>query len=65
MSTWHQDRAAQRNPTPLWHETKWTCVSDKPGQPRSLMRWDTYEQAKAYADRTGDYILKPAPGGAK
>ena len=44
MSTWHQDRAAH----PLWHASQWSVVTDPPGRSRSVMRYDTAEQADQY-----------------
>lgn len=58
MSTWHQDQ----RPVQLWHPTKWTVVSDPPNMLRTVMRFDTKEEAEGFLARTKDpntYILNP------
>jgi hypothetical protein len=60
VSTWHQ---AQGQIRPLWHVSKWTAVSDKPNSLQSIMTFETHAQAKAYAEKTGGYLLRPASGG--
>jgi hypothetical protein len=62
MSTWHQDRALAARARPLWHETLWTVVNDKPGQMMTLARFETREQADKYAKNTGGYVLPPSKG---
>lgn len=46
MATWHQ----QRNPVPLSHQTKWTLVSDPPGQCLTVMRFDRQKDANDCMD---------------
>ena len=59
MSTWHQDR---RNPAVLWHPTKFTVVTDAPGMPMTLGRFDTIDDAEKFAKQTKhSYILPPGP----
>lgn len=55
VGSWHQQVAPTHSP--LYHETKWTCVST--GDRISVMRFDSGEEAKAYADKTGDTLLPP------
>lgn len=56
MATWHQ----QRNPVPLWHTTKWTVVNDPPNGMTTVMRFDTHEEARAFAaSEAGSYVLAP------
>lgn len=61
MATWHQNRAR----TPLWHETKWTIVSDPPNGCTTVSRVDTKEEAEAYLARIKvrepySFILRPS-----
>ena len=67
MATWHQMKYAKRNPTPLWHETKWTVLTDPPGNQRSCMLWDTFAQAEEFLarlDAKGEsYSMILPPGG--
>jgi hypothetical protein len=58
MTTWHQDRAATRDRAPLWHKTKWTIVSNPPGQCMTVTRCNTREEA-LQAQGPGEYILPP------
>lgn len=56
MATWHQ----QRNPNPLWHETKWTVVEDPPDGLLAVSRWDTSAQANEHASKVKHaYVLAP------
>lgn len=61
MSTWHQDS----NPVPLWDKSRWTVVTDPPGKPMSVMRFESQEEAQRYIARLEErgefhsYILPP------
>ena len=58
MSTWHQ----RQNPTPLWHPTKWTAVSDPHEGTLTSTLFDTYEHAYDYvikADEVHTYLIPP------
>ena len=61
MATWHQQKA---RPT-YWHETKWTLLSDPPGECASVMRFDTEEEARktfnAWKERGEKHLLLLAP----
>lgn len=48
MSTWHQDQAAHRGASPLFHPTDWTVVTDPPNRTRTVMRVATKEEAEQY-----------------
>lgn len=57
MSTWHQ----QKNPTPLYHETKWTAVFDPPDRTLCISRFATAEEANAaVAGHAHSYVLPPS-----
>ena len=61
MSTWHQ----QQNPVRLWHETKWTVVTDPPGMPMVLERFENARDADASAAvLPHSYVLRPHAKGA-
>lgn len=57
MATWHQCK----NPVRLWHETKYTVVTDPPHGFTTLMRFHTHEEATAFLQKAGphSYILRP------
>lgn len=55
MATWHQ----QQRPGPLWHQTMWTLVDDKPGRPTSVERFESAEAAEAARLMRGGYVLPP------
>lgn len=62
MATWHQNR----RPVRLYHDTKWTIITDPPNGMRTLMLFDTKERAeeilalwKATSRGQHSYILKP------
>lgn len=58
MATWHQQQAFKRNGAPdLSHATLWTCASSTGHL--GVIRFATYAEAKAYCDKTGDYIIPP------
>ncbi|MDI1362571.1 hypothetical protein [Methylotenera sp.] len=57
MTTWHQQQAISRNKTVLYHPTKWTCYNS--AGHTGVMRFDTPEEAFAYAENTGDAVLAP------
>ncbi len=64
MATWHQQQAQRRNPTPLWHETKWTVVEDNGST--CISRFEASEEANGYLGNLksrckdkGAYILPP------
>jgi hypothetical protein len=62
MSTWHQ----QQRPSKLYHETKWSLVSDMPNNCTSITLFDTEQEARerlALWEQNGVthcYILRPA-----
>ena len=57
MSTWHQ----QKNPTPLYHQTKWTAVFDPPDRTLCVSRFDTFDEAMAaIKGQAHSYVLPPA-----
>lgn len=60
MSTWHQ---AQNPATTaaLWapHPTQWKCITDRPNEFASCIRFATEAEARAYAERTGDIVIAP------
>lgn len=60
MSTWHQNKN-QPALAALWspHETKFKCISDKPGKLASCMTFDTLEDAQTYCSKTGDILIPP------
>jgi hypothetical protein len=66
MATWHQEQARKRPGFKLYHDTKWSVLSDPPGQMASSMLFATYTQAQAYLAkvppeyRAHCVILRPA-----
>ena len=64
MASWHQQQAINRAVQQgarftLHHPRLWTAYSSKGFL--SVMRFETREQAEAYCERTGDYLLPPDP----
>jgi hypothetical protein len=55
MATWHQ----RQNPTPLWHTTKWTAVTERLNEMAVVSRWDTAKEANAHAELTDGYVIPP------
>ena len=47
MSTWHQDKA----PIDLRHATQWTVVNDPQGEPMTVRRCVTLEEACTERDK--------------
>lgn len=61
MATWHQLKAAKRNPVRLYHETLWTALTDPINGLRTIMLFKTEAEAQAYAAKVPNtYVLKPA-----
>lgn len=57
MSTWHQMNGTA---VPLWHETLWTVVDDRPnGRSLSVSRYEDAKTANEVAERTGCYVIPP------
>lgn len=61
MASWHQNQNGA-GLSSLWapDPSRWKCISDKPGRFASCMSFETEEQARAYAAKTGDIIIPPA-----
>lgn len=59
MSTWQQ----RKKPVYVGHPTLWGVVTDPPNETKSVMRFDTQEQAETYLKNLGSrsysYILPP------
>lgn len=59
--TWHQINAIRRDGIrPYRHPTKWTVENGAgDGEFSTLARFDTEEEAKSYAGRTGGLVIRP------
>lgn len=62
MATWHQAKN-QLALALLWapDPVRWKCVHDRYNQPASAIKFDTEQEARAYAARTGDVVIAPRP----
>ena len=67
MATWHQMQARKRKGFRLFHDTKWTVLTDPPGGMAGMMLFGTEQAAKEYLDNLKaagkgqhSYILRPA-----
>lgn len=61
MATWHQRRAMRRNPSPLFHATQWSVVTDPPGGLLTVMRFASEESANTYAAKVPhSLVLAPS-----
>lgn len=47
MATWHQ----MKNPTPLFHATKWVVVDDPPGEPTGCYLFSSSKEAEDMVKR--------------
>lgn len=67
MATWHQHKARIAYPTPLYHPSMWTVLTDPPCEMASAMLFSTEAAANEFLaklEKLGkakhSYILRPA-----